>query len=219
MIKIEVITKDPFYNLKDLNCISLGKRARQINKDQFLLKNNEEYRFEYYKRQFIAKHSTIDNLFIKIVDDNCRGDVIGHIVRSTRKQPRFVVQSKRPDWNNGEERKAPDKEYKLFASVWSVSSFMEMARQRLCGRAAEETRKWVIECMRVMDSSKDPLLMALSLCSVPNCVFQGACPEIITPCGKDLGLSTAINYCSLSLRYHEYHQKYIRGENNADKSE
>ena len=106
---------------------------------------------------------------IKIVDDHCRGDVISHIVRTTKKQPRFVVQSKRPDWNNGEKRKAPDEEYKLFASVWTVSSFMEMARQRLCGRAAEETRQWVINCMREMDKSGDPLLMALSLVGLAGC--------------------------------------------------
>lgn len=209
MIKIEVITKDPFYNLKDLNCISLGKRAKQSNKDIGSIID----RANYYVDCFISKHSTIDTLQIKIVDDNCRGDVIGHIVRSTKKQPRFVVQSKRPDWNNGKKRKAPDKEYKLFASVWTVSSFMEMARQRLCGRAAEETRKWVIDCMREMDSSGDPLLMALSLCSVPNCVFQAGCPESF-PCGKDFGISVALRSgFNLRERYRFYHNKFIEGKN------
>lgn len=216
MIKIEVITKDPFYNLKDLNCISLGKRAKQKNKDRFL-KCYEKEMFDYYVKQLIAKHSTIDNLLIKIVDDNCRGDVISHIVRSTKKHPRFVVQSKRPDWNDGEERKAPDKEYKLFASVWSVSAFMEMARQRLCGRAAEETRKWVVELLKEMDKSNDPLLKALSLCSVPNCVFQGGCPEIFG-CMKDVGISTAFTP-GLTVRYKLYHDTFIEGGENADKPE
>lgn len=210
MIKIEVITKDPFYNLKDLNCISLGKRAKQSNKTETATITMANY----YTDCFISKHSTIDTMQIKIVDDNCRGDVIGHIVRSTKKQPRFVVQSKRPDWNNGEERKAPDKEYKLFASVWTVSSFMEMARQRLCGRAAEETRKWVINCMRVMDESNDPLLMALSLCSVPNCVFQAGCPESF-PCYGDYGMSVATSH-SLRIRYRAYHDKFIGVWENAD---
>lgn len=208
MIRIEVITEDPFYNLKDLNCVSLGKRAKQDNKNE----TDKVRMANYYLDCFIAKHSTIDTLQIKIVDDNCRGDVIGHIVRSTKKQPRFVVQSKRPDWNNGEERKAPDKEYKLFASVWTVSSFMEMARQRLCGRAAEETRKWVENCMRMMDMSEDPLLMALSMCCVPNCVFQSGCPETY-PCYGDFGYSTIISH-SLRLRYKMYHEKFI-GVNHA----
>lgn len=216
MIKIEVITKDPYYNLRDLNCISLGKRAKEVNKDVFSTpKRKAGKEYEYYVNQLIAKHSTIDNLLVKIVDDNCRGDIISHIVRSTKKHPRFVVQSKRPDWNDGEERKAPDKEFKLFASVWSVSAFMEMARQRLCGRAAEETRKWVIECMKTMDNSDDPLLKALSLCCVPNCVFQGGCPEVFH-CGKDVGISAAFNTSVLRQRYTNYHNVYISGGENAD---
>lgn len=214
MIKIEVITKDPFYNLKDLNCISLGKRAKQSNKDF----GGISERANYYVDCFIAKHSTIDTMQIKIVDDHCRGDVISHIVRTTKKQPRFVVQSKRPDWNNGEKRKAPDEEYKLFASVWTVSSFMEMARQRLCGRAAEETRQWVINCMREMDKSGDPLLMALSLCSVPNCVFQAGCPETFQ-CGKDVGISVACSSSILRERYRYYHNKFIEVSENANKPE
>ena len=175
MIEIEMLTKNPLYILKDTNCITIGKRAIKERKETFT------EAVDYYKKMFIAEHSSIEWIDFRIVDDECRGDVASHIVRQTKSHPRFAVQSSRPDWNDGEPRKSLDKTIIKFTSKWNTLSFMQMCRQRLCTRASEVDRIWIKKVLSIMKNSKNPYFVALSKCCVPNCVYRGGCPEL-EPC-------------------------------------
>lgn len=203
-MEIEIITKDPYYTLKDLNCISMNKRAKDSNRQKERTEKAKKDVYEYYMDCFISKHSTIDCIMFKIVDDNCRGDIASHLVRHTKKHPRFVVGSCRPDWNGGKKRKPLDEEFKHFGSVWSISAFQKMAAQRLCYRAASYTRKWVIEVLKAMDESGVPLLMACSMTCVPNCVCYAGCIEGKRTCGKKLP-ETMIT--DVRKRMEDYHRE------------
>lgn len=206
-MEIETITMYPYYTLKDLNCISLNKRAKFTN----ILDEREKGKFtkiyDYFLECFISRHSTIDCIQFKIVDENCRGDIASHLVRHTKKHPRYVVGSCRPDWNNGKKRKPLDEEFKYFGSVWSVSAFQEMAAQRLCYRAADYTRKWVLEVMKQMDESGDPVLMACSMTCVPNCIRYAGCIEGKRTCGKKI---PEVMTTDIAKRMKEYHEEVMR---------
>ena len=205
MIEIEIITKDPLYNLKDMNCITMNKRAKKSNKMLEQPKDKNEV-YEYYMDKFIARHSTAEIIQIKVVDDDCRGDIASHIVRHTKSHPRFAVGSCRPDWNNGKKRKPLDEEYKEFGSVWNVIAFQEMAAQRLCYRAASYTRKWAIDLLKTMDESGDPLLMAISMTCVPNCIRYAGCIEGTKTCGKPLPETMITN---IRKRMEDYHRELM----------
>lgn len=197
MIKIEMLTQNPYYILKDSNLITLGKRANK-NKcaaDWIMLSGNDivdekatrelwAEKYKYFKKCFLAEHSTIETLHFRIIDDNTRGDVVSQIVRATKGLPRYQVQSKRPDWNDGAKRLPPDEDFKMFASEWNPLSFMLMCRQRLCANAMAETRAWVRSVLWEMSHSGDPFFVALAECCVPQCVYRGSRCYELKPCGK-----------------------------------
>lgn len=180
MIKVYVSTITPVYELKDANCITIGRRAHpdsDLSMDYISKK-------EYFKKCFLAEHSTIEVLQFRIVDDNARADVINQIVRSTKGHPRFQVQSSRPDWNNGEQRKPSNETWRYFSSYWNPLSFMQMCRQRLCIKAMKESREWVAAVLDAMKSSGNPMLEALAECCVPQCEYRGKKCFELNPCGK-----------------------------------
>lgn len=179
-MKIEILTKDPLYVLRDSNCITIGKRAIRENISK--MKKREEY--EYFFKCFMARHSTIETLNFRVVDENCRGDIANQIVRATKGHPRFQVQSSRPDWNKGEPRKPSDQTFRMFASVWTPLSWLQMCEQRLCANAQTETRVWVKRVLNEMLRTEDPFFMALADCSVPQCVYRGCICYELKPCGQ-----------------------------------
>lgn len=197
MITCEILTKDPFYILKDSNLITLGKRA---NKDKCTsnyvmypgndivdvaaTEKKKKDRYEYYNRCFLAEHSTIENIHFRVIDDYSRGDVTNQVVRATKGHPRFQVQSKRPDWNQGLKRLPPDEDFKMFQSVWTPLSWLQMCRQRLCMNAMKETRQMIQTVLNEMRKTEDPFFLALADCSIPQCEYRGNRCYEMKPCGK-----------------------------------
>lgn len=179
MIKIYSTTAFPFYELKSANFATIGKKI----KFQTTQNVNFEDQKKYFKKCFLAEHSTIEILQFCVVDDQCRADIANQIVRATKGHPRFMVQSRRPDWNNGEPRKPSDQTYGIFRSYWNPLSFMQMSRQRLCTNAQEITRTWVQDLIHLMTVSNDPMLEALAECCVPQCQYRGNRCYEIKPCG------------------------------------
>lgn len=204
MIEVTVINKTPLYDIKKTMCATQGKKpkAENISKEfnAYMAKTLELGRevvpgwkltdleknikdFEeiktFYIKQFICRHSTCEILHFSVFDNECRGDVASHIVRATNKLPRHFVQSKRPDWNNGEKRKPLDQEIKFYMSVWTPASWMELCHKRLCFKAAKQTREWVVKVIMEMWNSPEPMLQALAFCSVPQCVRLYSCPELV----------------------------------------
>lgn len=203
MIEVSVLNKSPLYDIKKAMCATQGKKPKTENISREFnaymakslelgrdvapgwnltdleedLKSFEEIK-AFYIKQFICRHSTCEVLFFSVFSDECRGDVASHLVRSTNGHPRHFVQSKRPDWNNGEKRKPLDQEIKFYMSVWTPASWMEMCYKRLCFKAAKQTRQWVINVIKEMLKSPEPMFQALAVCSVPQCVRFYACPEL-----------------------------------------
>lgn len=176
---IELMTQEPYFQLKDANLITIGKRAdRQKCSDASF---DEQY--NYFRKCFLAEHSTIENLTFRVFCDESRGDVNNQIVRATKGHPRFQVQSSRPDWNNGAPRKPSNETFVYFNSVWSPLSWMQMCRQRLCKNAMKETRMWVHSVLLDMKDSGDPFFVALYRCCVPQCVYRGNVCYELKPCG------------------------------------
>ena len=177
MIKVEMVTENPLYILKDANCITIGKRAKRDRKEA-----HEEAK-RYFLQKLIEEHSTVEWIHFRIIDEDNRGDIASHITRHSKGLPRFVVQSSRPDWNKGAKRKPLDETFIKFGSLWNPLAFINMCRQRLCNRASEIDRAWLRVVLDVMKNSNDPFFEALEMCCVPNCVYRGYCPEQKS-CGK-----------------------------------
>lgn len=164
--------------MHDANCISLGKRAKK-DRNEF-----HQEAFEYYRKCFLAEHSTMDVLMFRVFDDNCRSDVTHQITRATEGRPRFVVQSSRPDWNNGEARKPTDKTFVMFSCYFNATAWLNICRERLCNRAMDQTRSWVQQVLVAMESSDDPMLQALASVCVPQCVYRGNRCFELKGCGR-----------------------------------
>lgn len=103
MITVYTTTNCPMYELRDSNCITVNKRAStKWIEEQYLVEKWQEQK-DYFKKCFLAEHSTIETLHFRIIDDSCRGDVCNQMVRHTKGLPRYQVRSSRPDWT-GEPR-------------------------------------------------------------------------------------------------------------------
>lgn len=127
---------------------------------------------EWAERMLHSMDSTIELFDLYIFDDNCRGDVSAHIVRATKGHPRFVVESRRPDWI-GQERKPLDKVCGLFLTKVSPYGLIEIARQRLCATASEEDQLWMKRVIEELQVQDDIFLQVLSRFLVPDCEFRG----------------------------------------------
>ena len=132
---------------------------------------------EWWIKQIVANHSTLRCIHFRLVDTRPKS-VIMQIIRATKGHPQPEVQSSRPDWT-GKERSSDPYEDKLFMQDHTAESFIEMAKQRLCNRTEEKTRKFMREMVDYLRCNKNPFLCAVGWCCVPACCWLGSrCPEI-----------------------------------------
>ena len=115
---------------------------------------------EFWIKQIVANHSTLRSIQFRLVDSRPKS-VVMQLIRATKGHPQPAVQSSRPDW---------------------------MAKQRLCARTEERTRKAMQEMVDALKHSKEPFLKAVGYCCMPYCGWYGACPEI-RGCGKNVSLA------------------------------
>lgn len=120
----------------------------------------------WWIKQIVANHSCIRCIKFRIVD-RAPKSVIMQLIRATKGHPQPEVQSSRPDWT-GEERSNDPYEIKLFAHDHTAESFIEMAKQRLCRRTEERTRKYMWAVVNSLRNCKDPFLRAVGFCSLPT---------------------------------------------------
>ena len=137
---------------------------------------------EWWIKQIVANHSTLRCIKFRLIDTRPKS-VIMQVIRATKGHPQPEVQSSRPDWNNGKERSSDPYEDKLFMQDHTAESFIEMAKQRLCTRTEERTRKFMEEVVVALRRSNNTFLKAVGYCCVPQCVWLSGCPEI-KGCGR-----------------------------------
>ena len=169
MIEIEMLTKNPMYQVKDANCITLGKRAI---KDKIYDYETEK---DFWWEMFISEHSTLRSVLFRIVDTEMRSDISAQLLRATKGHPQPICQSHRPDWNNSEPRKPSNETFGLFEHIHTAESFMSMCRQRLCYSTMKETRQKVLEVLEVMHNMDSAFFNVLAECCVPQCVYRLGC--------------------------------------------
>jgi hypothetical protein len=157
---------------------------------------------EKAKRLMLEEHSTLAFAPF-IVSGEFRGDVIQHLVRSTKGLPRFAVQSTRPDWS-GKPRPSPDTLRKMW-SLWNPLSWMAMCNQRLCHKAMKETRETIDGIREEMATGSESYMFfkALAWASVPTCVARGGCPYRKS-CGFYDNHMDNVVTGSVTSRYNDY---------------
>lgn len=136
-----------------------------------------EKQVEYWIKQIVANHSTLRGIHFRLVDTRPKS-VIMQIIRATKGHPQPEVQSSRPDWNGGKERSFDPYEEKLFMQDHTAESFIEMAKQRLCMRTEERTRRFMQDMVMELRKSDEPFLQAVGICCKPSCGWLRGCPEI-----------------------------------------
>lgn len=164
--KVLVEPADPILKLMQLNAISTGKLVFKGEADSKSLK--------WILATLLAEHSTLDWITVEYADLT-QNDVISHIVRHTRHNPRFIVQSQRPDWT-GKERPREASARRMFISRWPLRALQAMMRERLCGKAMLETRTWAEEFKESLLEQETLFTEALALTLVPMCVYRNGCP-------------------------------------------
>lgn len=169
MIELEMITKDPIYQVKDANCITLGKRAIKGKPYSY------EDESEFWWNMFISEHSTLRTVLFRIVDTEMRSDISAQLLRATKGHPQPICQSHRPDWNNSEPRKPSNETFGLFEHIHTAESFISMCRQRLCYSTMKETRQKVLEVLEVMRNMDSAFFNVLAECCVPQCIYRLGC--------------------------------------------
>ncbi|MCR5436167.1 MAG: hypothetical protein K6E97_03775 [Treponema sp.] len=132
----------------------------------------------FWIKQIVANHSTLRCIHFVMIDKQPKS-VVMQLIRATKGHPQPEVESSRPDWNNGKERSSNPYEDKLFMQIHTAESFIEMAKQRMCERTEEKTRKAMQEMVFTLRESNEPFLRAVGLCCHPYCWwYKGFCPEI-----------------------------------------
>jgi hypothetical protein len=174
------------YDYREANKITQGK---DLNGSALPLPENET---EWWIKQIIANHSTLRCVHFRLIDTQPKS-VIMQIIRATKGHPQPEVQSSRPDWNNGKERSSDPYEEKLFMQDHTTESFIEMAKQRLCSRTENRTRKFMEEMVECLKASDEPFLQAVGYCCHPQCWWLGGCTEIRS-CGKEMQLAQKVLY-------------------------
>ena len=133
---------------------------------------------EFKKRIVKAEHSPLRCLMFNIDFYDIPNYVSVHLVRHIHAQP--FVSTSRPDIDGKqipreEQKKIDPVNMRLFLNAQEI---IHISRARLCNKAEKETRK--IWNMVVAELKKiEPELAAAC---VPNCVYRGMCPEIVS-CG------------------------------------
>lgn len=176
-MRFRVLNKDPLYDYREACKITQG-RDLSLEVEHWKPKNETEF----WIKQIVANHSTLRSIHFRLVDTRPKS-VIMQIIRATKGHPQPEVQSSRPDWT-GKERSSDPYEDKLFMQDHTAESFVEMAKQRLCNKTEENTRKFMFELVNALRKSKEPFLQAVGYCCAPACKWLKGCPEI-----KDCGWS------------------------------
>lgn len=176
-MRFRILNSDPMYDYREANKVTQGI---DVAKDtvKWVYDRNLNQETEWWIKQIVANHSTLRCIHFRLVDTRPKS-VIMQIIRATKGHPQPEVQSSRPDWNNGKERSSDPYEDKLFMQDHTAESFIEMAKQRLCNRTEERTRKFMLEMVVSLRESKVPFLRAIGFCCAPACDWLGGrCPEI-----------------------------------------
>ena len=180
-MRFRILNSDPMYDYREACKITQGLDLWDNIEAQCSGKPKNEV--EWWIKQIIANHSTLRSVHFRLVDTRPKS-VIMQIIRATKGHPQPEVQSSRPDWNDGKERSSDPYEDKLFMQDHTAESFIEMAKQRLCCRTEERTRKFMQEMVIALRNSKEPFLQAVGYCCRPQCEWYGGlCPEIKS-CGR-----------------------------------
>lgn len=179
-MRFRILNKEPLYDYRESCKITQGidpyKQPLEIGsvpKDEF----------SFWVKQIVANHSCLRSIHFRLVDTRPKS-VIMQVIRATKGHPQPEVQSSRPDWNDGKERSNDPYEDKLFMMDHTPESFIEMAKQRLCNRTEDRTRKFMNEMVKELKRSTNPLLKAIGYCCHPYCWWYKGCPEIKS-CGMN----------------------------------
>lgn len=176
-MRFRILNKNPMYDYREAckitQGIDMGNPYIKDMESEFKPKNE----VEFWIKQIVANHSTLRSIQFRLVDTRPKS-VVMQLIRATKGHPQPCVQSHRPDWNNGKERSLDPYEDTLFMQNHTAESFVEMAKQRLCARTEERTRKAMQEMVFALRDSKEPFLRAVGLCCHPYCWWYGKCPEI-----------------------------------------
>lgn len=181
-MKFRLLNENPLQDYREACKITQGL----IASEDFKLKNE----VEYWIKQIVANHSTIRSVRFRVVAEAPKS-VVMQIIRATKGHPQPYVQSSRPDWC-GKERSSNPYELKLFIQDHTAESFIEMAKQRLCMRTEERTRKFMEEAVKELRNSDVPFLKAVGYCCMPYCGWYGSCPEL-KGCGRFEKLSDVLS--------------------------
>lgn len=175
-MRFRILNKNPLYDYREACKITQGIDLWQdLDIDKIFVPENEVV---FWIKQIVANHSTIRSIHFRLVDERPKSSVM-QLIRATKGHPQPEVQSSRPDWNGGKERSSDPYEDKLFMQDHTAESFVEMAKQRLCERTEQRTRKIMHEMVVALRESEEPFLRAVGLCCHPYCWwYKGKCPEI-----------------------------------------
>jgi hypothetical protein len=153
-----------------------------------------------WKGLLLAEHSTLEfsDFFVKMFID---GRAINHLVRHTKGHPRHVVQSQREDWTKQERPSSETPRH--YDSKWTPYSWIQMARQRLCFKAALYTREVIVDAKKLMRQEENYFFKGISWASVPECVYRNGCPYS-NSCGWYEVNKDIFHGCGIRGRYNEY---------------
>ena len=171
-MRFRILNKDPLFDYREACKITQG-RDLALEVEHWKPKNE----VEFWIKQIVANHSTLRSVHFRLVDSRPKS-VVMQLIRATKGHPQPECESSRPDWNDGKERSSDPYEDKLFMQDHTAESFIEMAKQRLCARTEERTRKAMQEMVFALRDSKEPFLRAVGLCCHASCYWLGKCPEL-----------------------------------------
>ena len=170
-MRFRVLNKDPWFDYKE-PCMTT--KGLDILKETTGARPKDEVAF--WIKQIVANHSTIRSVHFRLVDIEPKS-VVMQLIRATKGHPQPYVQSSRPDWT-GTERSNDPYDPKMFIQDHTAESFIEMAKQRMCNRTEERTRKVMYKLVEALLSSEEPFLKAVGFCCHPACWWYRACPEL-----------------------------------------
>lgn len=156
-----------------------------------------------WKKNLLSEHSSLEFSDFTMYEDKVDGRIISHLVRHTKGHPRHIVESQREDWK-GKER-PPSETPRKYISKWTPFAWIQMARQRLCFKAATYTRLFVLKKKREMNGDKKQYFQGIGWASVSECIYRNGCPY-----SKSCGWyeSNKSNFYGLDIqgRYDEYNR-------------
>ena len=161
-----------------------------------------------FKRSILlAEHSPIRDIIIKWRWRDMPHWVTVHWVR--HKWEKFV-RTQRSDRTGVDRDNFPQNEPQTFTGEANSQALIDTFRKRLCYQASPETREYAEDFKEELRKIEPEL----SDCLVPNCVYRGGCPEMIS-CGyynKYLDWLTKnaamFNLTSIQNRYDTYNDYF-----------